>query len=420
MTDQLTASQAAARLGVRTETLYAYVSRGLIARQRGAHGSLFDVLEVERFALSRRRTPPPLRGAAPPAGSEGAPFGVIETDITLIDDDRLWFRGVPIEELAAAGAGHGFDAVVRWLFERTDEPRGDAGPLPPAPGADIAAGVVSALPDSAPTFSRLLAAIAALSAVDPERYDIGADAVQRMTVRIISGMTDALPLYGAVPAAGATLAERLWPRLTALPATPVRISVLDAVLTIMIDHDLAVSSLAARAAASARAHPYAVVAAGLGAMDSALHGTMSATVVRVLEGMDAGADPLSAVSAASRGIGAGLPGFGQALYPRGDPRATLLLRRLRDTGDSEAIAAAEAVESLAVVIRERTGLLPTIDAALAAVTVAWGMPPDAGETIFAIARSSGWCAHALDEYTRPPLRLRAIGRYVGPDPVVRT
>lgn len=58
--------------------------------------------------------------------------------------------------------------------------------------------------------------------------------------------------------------------------------VLDAALALLVDHDLAASTLAARVAASARAHPYAVVSAGLGALDGPLHGQASALVHRML------------------------------------------------------------------------------------------------------------------------------------------
>ena len=53
---RLTAAQVAARLGVKPETVYAYVSRGLLRRERDAHCSTFDSLEVEAFAARRRRT----------------------------------------------------------------------------------------------------------------------------------------------------------------------------------------------------------------------------------------------------------------------------------------------------------------------------------------------------------------------------
>lgn len=420
---QLTAAQAAVRLGVRTETLYAYVSRGLIARERDAHGSHFDPLEVERFARTRRRATSPSHGGARAAGADGSPLAVIDTDIALIEDGELWIRGVPIDELIAGpGEPPRFDGVVRWLFERTELPRLDLRPLRPGDG-DAAARVLSALPPESPAFSRLLAAVAALAADDPERYDLRPDTVARVAMRLVAGVVDALPARarpedgrvqdarpGVVP-----LAARLWPRLTSLPVTPERVRVLDAALVLLVDHDMAASTLAARAAASARAHPYAVVAAGFGALDSALHGAVSASVHTLLGAVRAGADPAAAIGTATRLGGLGIPGFGQPLYPDGDPRARVLLRVLRETGDRRAEAALEVAGEVIEVVRARTGLHPTVDLALATVALAWDMPADAGEIVFAVARSAGWCAHAQDEYGRAPLRLRPIGRYIGPD-----
>ena len=162
--------------------------------------------------------------------------------------------------------------------------------------------------------------LAMLAAADPERFDLRPDAVGRVAGRLIAGLVDALPVIGANPARDAAVARRLWARLTALPADEQRIRVLDTALILLIDHDMAVSTLAARAAASARAHPYAVVAAGVGALDSALHGAVSAAVHTMLREVQHGTDPAAAVASAARRSGAGIPGFGQPLYPGGDPR----------------------------------------------------------------------------------------------------
>ncbi|MBS1675735.1 MAG: citrate synthase, partial [Actinobacteria bacterium] len=394
--DLLTAAQTAARLGVRTETLYAYVSRGLITRQRGAHGSLFDPLEVERFARARRRSTSPSHGAAREAGADGRPLAVIDTDITLIEDGELWIRGVPIDELVTSAAPR-FDAVVRWLFARTGLPDPVGAPLE-GTGAAAARRVLAALPAGAGAFSRLLAAVAALAADDPERYDLRPDAVARVATRLVAGLVDALPLLdpssggpaSAPDAARGPIAVRLWPRLTALPATAARVRVLDAALVLLVDHDMAASTLAARAAASARAHPYAVVAAGFGALDSALHGAVSAAAHTMLRQVQDGADPAGAVATATRLSGAGVPGFGHPLYPEGDPRARLLLQLIRETADPAAASALETAHRIVDVVHARTGLHPTIDLALAVMVCAWGMPADAGETVFAVARSAGW------------------------------
>jgi citrate synthase len=46
------------------------------------------------------------------------------------------------------------------------------------------------------------------------------------------------------------------------------------------------------------------------------------------------------------------------------------------------------------------------------------MPVDAGEAIFAIARTAGWIAHSLEEYSDRPSRFRPSGLYAGQKPIV--
>jgi citrate synthase len=57
-----------------------------------------------------------------------------------------------------------------------------------------------------------------------------------------------------------------------------------------------------------------------------------------------------------------------------------------------------------------------VDLALAVLTVAHGMPAEAGEAVFAVARTAGWIAHAMEEYGERPLRMRPVGAYDGPPP----
>jgi citrate synthase len=59
---------------------------------------------------------------------------------------------------------------------------------------------------------------------------------------------------------------------------------------------------------------------------------------------------------------------------------------------------------------------PTIDVAIAALMHQYGLRPDAGEAIFAVARTVGWIAHAMEEYREPALRFRPVGVYLGPRP----
>jgi citrate synthase len=409
---RLSSREAADRLGVRLETVYAYVSRGLLTSRRAAtgRGSTFDRDEVEALlARDRRGGSAQPGGPSRPAGWRGP---TVDTDITLIEDARLFFRGVEAVALARAG---GFERAAQWLWTgATGRSRFQPSPEPLA----AARAAVAALPPTADLVSRLRVAVAAASSADPLRYDTRGAAVLATAAALLATMVEALPRTdgGAADAADVPdragedppLAARLWARLTPRAPTKGLLRALDAALVVLVDHDLAVSTVAARTAASARAHPYAVVSTGLSAMEGPLHGAASTLAYDVL-GECLEGDPRLVVAEHLR-AGRALPGFGHGLYPEGDPRASLLLELLGK--DLAAAAVVGAVQRLTAA----SGLQPNIDLALAALAHAAGMPRDAGEVVFSLARSVGWVAHALEEYDETPLRFRGQGHYRGPRP----
>jgi citrate synthase len=186
-------------------------------------------------------------------------------------------------------------------------------------------------------------------------------------------------------------------------------------------------------AASVRADPYAVASAGLAVVSGTLHGGASLGIEALLAeidrpdraaGVGGGQRPVRtpgggerlrdravAVVGARLRRGERLRGFGHRLYPDGDPRAGVLLDRLRAAAaESPRLAAVEALLEAAA----RRGLPePNVDLALAALAHVAAMTRGAAEAIFAVARTAGWIAHALEEYERnTPIRPRAV--YTGP------
>lgn len=398
---RLTTAQAAARLGVKPSTLYAYVSRGLVTSVRGDDGgSTFDALEIEELSGSRRRD-------AAPAAPSGRPLMVIDSDLTLLRDDRLFFRGVPAEELVQRA---GFEQAAEMLW-------GASGTAPFAAPASLRARVRRAtapLGDARPV-TRLQAGVLVAGADDPFRDDLSPDQVHAAGRRIAAAMVEAIGAphgddRAAEPGADRRIAAGAWRRLADREPEPGDLDLVDAALVLGMDHDLAVSTLAARAAASARAHPYAAVGAALAAFDSALHGAASAAAEHLLREAMAGdaAESISHALAARHGI----PGFGHAVYRRRDPRAELLLARMARLPAYR--APLRAAERLAAVVASRLDRPANVDLALAVLAVGAGFPPGGAQALFALARSAGWIAHAADEYRQAPLRLRAESRYVGP------
>ncbi|MEU6973238.1 citrate synthase [Kitasatospora aureofaciens] len=426
MAERLTTQQVAEQLGVKVETVYAYASRGQLSSERapGGKGSTFDAREVAELAARGRRAPlrPPGQASAgePPAAGRSAadpwttaawPGGpvTVRTGLTLIENGRLHYRGRDAVQLAAE---HGFEAAVAWLWGLgTDAPVSLR--VPPAT-AEALTRAAAALPDGIRLPDRLRISATVAAALDPLRFDLREQTVLAAGAALIAGMVEALPRTAPDPGPDATLAARLWSRLATAAPTPEALACLDRALVLLLDHELAVSTVAARVAASARAHPYAVVSAGLGATDGPLHGAASPLAHRMLaEVLADGAVP---VVADYLRTGRAIPGLGHRLYPDGDPRAVALLDAVARLDGGAAVVRAVAEVEAAAGPAGRPALRANVDLALAAMALAAGLPAEAGEVVFAVARTPGWLAHAVEEYREEPLRMRARASYTGPRP----
>lgn len=406
MDRELSTRDVADRLGVKPETVYAYVSRGLLTSRRSSagRGSVFDVKEVE--AVARRHG-----GRRSASGSSGDAAGMtVRTGITLIESDRYYYRGVDAVTLARR---HRFEDVADWLW--TGVPTHDTQFVTSHAALTAARNAVAALPPGRGLLDVLRVATVAASVAAPLRFDLTPETVHATARSLIATLVSAIPPHGpdgATRSDDAHVAARLWHRLAPGRSDPAALRCLEAALVLLIDHDLAASTFAARVAASARANPYAVVSAALGALEGPLHGAASSQAHRMLtQALDGGA---ATVVAEHLREGRRIPGLGHRLYPREDPRAELLLEILAGWQDAE--AAVQMARDIAATAAAHAPLYPNIDMALAVLSVSAGMPPDAGECIFAIARTVGWIAHALEEYDERPLRMRPSGQYTGPKP----
>jgi citrate synthase len=393
MGQELTAAEAAARLGVKRETLYAYVSRGLVHRHMAMDGrtSLFDSDEVDALRSGRRKSP------------EGELDTVISTGLTNVTDGSLRIRGEDVVALVRKGAS--YEEIVALLWGTNDVPwTVDASTL-----AAVRAGQ-EILASGATPFDRLRLTTSVVSAADPLRFDLDPGSVRRAGGQLIAAMILGLPLQASVSPSSTRLSDQLWPRLTAKRATQPRRHALNAAMALLVDHGLAASTLAARVAASVRGDPYSVVTAGLGAVGGPLHGAASGNVHALLSSA-ASKEPATAVGESYRRLATNV-GFGHKVYTSEDPRYSCLMGVVSNAWATDArLATVHAVRDL---INERTDAIPNIDMALGALTWLAGMEANAGEAIFAIARTAGWLAHGVEEYNEAPLRFRPRARYTGP------
>jgi len=379
----ITTTEAAQRLGVKRATLYAYVSRGLLRRERrpGQQESLFDRPQIDAMASATR---PP--GSPQPV----LRFRSIATSVSSQVDGDLLYRGRPLQDVVALGSLDDAAAIVLGSSVPQQVPR-----LSQVAGVDLSA---------LPLERRMPVAIQLVAAADPFASDTDPEQVR----------TAAMPTLGAaltLVSGAAASPDLVTTDLTALtlaalggsPDARDDVELLRVLLVALLDHGLTASTVAARVAASTRAGLHDCLSAAYAAMPGPLHGAAPVAAHALL--VD-GVDPTVLVgrSLRERGERGGIAGFGHFLYPDGDPRADVVLEALWRRRGTEPLR--RRVGALTALVAERTGGLPNIDLASAAVLHALGLPAESGEVVFQVARSVGVAAHVVEEYAEEPLRWR--------------
>jgi citrate synthase len=393
LTDYLSAAEAAKRLGVSRQTLYAYVSRGLLRAHDGAdpRRRRYAAEAVTRLANERRRGRRP-KEVAKATLDWGLP--VMESSITLIQGGRLFYRGADAVALAREASVEDVAALL-WRL-----PAGTAFGVSPPGTPDIMAALTSHYADVARDEALLPLFAAATSddgtafwQQDPRRLAEGCGALVRALLSCVAHVQPGTgPLHRQ-------LAEA-W-RLNAAGADLVRKA-----LVLCADHELNASSFTARCVASTGASLRAAVIGGLAALSGGRHGGMTARIESLWRSLDGGSPPeqLRRRLAADEA----LPGFGHPLYPEGDTRAAVIL--------ASVLPRFPRARVLVSAVEDLTGLAPNIDFALVTLRRFLKLPEGAAYGLFALGRSVGWIAHAIEQReTGQLIRPRAV--YVGPIPV---
>ena len=380
----LTAEEAIASLGVSRQTLYAYVSRsriGAVAAPDDPRRSLYDAADVRRLA-ERNRSGRSRRAVAASTISWGEP--ILASAITRIEGGRLEYRG---QDAVALSDTATLEQVAALLWQVDALPRLRSAAAGRAwPRARAAAGAAE----------RCIVAAADLAMAG------------RWTGRVQSVLPDAVRVldriaWAASGAPGPSVGSSPMPvheRLaSAWGARPKATDLIRRALVLTADHELNASTYAMRVVASTRAPLGACILAGLAALVGPLHGGMTNEVRAMLADPAVTADPAGAV-AIRLARGERIPGFGHPLYPDGDPRAASLLARLPPRPEAQHLV--DAMQAM-------TGIAPNIDFALLALEQRLRLPNGAAFALFAVGRTVGWIAHALEQWRDGTLiRPRAV------------
>ena len=377
--DWISAEEAMDRLGVRPQTLYAYVSRGRIEARPDAadpRRSRYRLADVGGLAERKKRG---RKASEVAAGAIAWGEPVLASAITTVAGGRLFYRGRDAVQLAGTAS---LESVARLL-------RGGHG-----------AALKSAPPTA--TFAdqslreRLFNALSARAGIDPPARGRAALALAVEAVGLLDLVADA--------AAGGPGEGPIHERLARAWGRPDSADFIRRQLVLLADHELNASTFAARVTASTGASLAASALSGLCALSGPLHGGMASRVINLVEeARRIGAEATVAGRIARAGP---TPGFGHPLYPDGDPRAAALLA---------AFEPPEEYAALQTAVETMTGEAANVDFAVTALSARFGLPPDAPFALFAVARTAGWLAHAVEQVQTGTL-IRPRARYIGEAP----
>ena len=395
--DYLSRAEALAVLGVKRQTLYSYVSRGYIRRVLQPDGRTSYYLREDIDRVKARSV---ARSGHGPAAAGAVHWGepVILTGITEITEEGPRYRDRLALDLARER--HSFETVAEYLWSG-DWPgtpalwQTEAAP----PGLRDALATLRRQQDDVHILQLLAQAILSLGLAEDRvakrARPQGTVTAARRLIHVMAGVhgflgprRDYCPLNPGEPIAAGLL------RIMGRPPDSATIAALDAAFVLIADHELSPSTFAARIAASVGASLHSCIGAAFNVYRGSVIGFLCDDLERMFE-PDAALDVVLRRIEASLVSARTLRGFNHPLYPHGDPRTMMLIELARGVARRRKIAPTmlEAIEHIALKFRASPGL----ELGLVALAHASGLPRQAASGLFALARTAGWVAHAIEQ-----------------------
>lgn len=404
--DYMSSAEALAVLSVKPQTLYSYVSRGMIRRITiDGKTCLYNNEDIRRLrARSIARS-----GHGAVAGGAlqwGEP--VLVTGITEITSNGPRYRAHFASELARSG--YNFESVAEYLWTGDEIDPSTRWRFDPSIAriAPQLAALAGAYPEIHPR--QLLTEIVLLRGVEHNHDQETVDRPPSMASAraLVQALCTAFGFFGAQkrfipPQENESVAGYIL-RAFGIDASPAKLQALNATMILLADHEFSPATFAARIAASSLVDLHSCVGAALQVLFGSALGLRCDRIEQALQSTTSLSDPDLNVDRAD-----GAPiGFGHPLYvENGDPRAKEILEIAFSLTD-HASASQEALETLRS-IDNHQGVV-SLDAALVVLCRALGLTGRVAGGLLAISRSAGWIAHINEQYDQD-FMIRPRGKF---------
>ena len=187
---------------------------------------------------------------------------------------------------------------------------------------------------------------------------------------------------------------------------------LDLAFVLHAEHGMNASTFSARVTISTLSDVYSAITSAIGTLKGPLHGGANEGVIHMLEeiGDEKNVDAYIEKKLAAKEK---IMGIGHRVYKTLDPRAphlqAMAVKLSEKLGEPKWIRMSEQIAEL---MKQKKNLNANVDFYSATVYYSLGIPTDLFTPVFAVARTSGWCAHVLEQLEDNRL-YRPLSEYVG-------
>ena len=281
--------------------------------------------------------------------------------------------------------------------------------------------VLTNLPKDCPPMHAIRTGVSALGCYDTTADDDNMDAQRRKALRLIAQIPvitayfhrsrQGLPLVAPDSTLGEA-ANFLWMIDGEKPSVE-KESTIDMCYVLHADHGMNASTFSARVTIATLSDMYSAVTTAIGTLKGPLHGGANEGVIKMLKEIGS-LDQVDAYVADCLAQKRKIMGIGHRVYKVLDPRAPHLKGMAQilssKLGDPKWI---QMSERIAEIMLTEKNLHANVDFYSATVYYSLGIPTDLFTPIFAIARTSGWTAHVLEQLADNRL-IRPQSVYTGP------
>ncbi|MDF1657882.1 MAG: citrate synthase family protein [Verrucomicrobiales bacterium] len=379
-------------LDIKPATLYSYVSRGLIEKEkRGRKKTRYltaDILRLKRKSEARSGHGP----VAAEAMNWGQP--VIQTSVSCIQDGMLTYRGVSPLEIVKEERSFEFASELLWTGKQPEtDPQWSADSISTFLPCEF-------LPDDVPFPTTVAMLLPYVAARDPDRHLRSQEAELGRARHLIQMIAASVALPESPSLVRESIQQqsvsRILEKALGLPEQKVHRAI-DTALILCAEHELNASTFAARIAASTGADLYSGLSSAIGAYSGPKHGQAVVRILALLGEINQHGNA-SDVAKAHLERGELIPGFGHKLYANGDPRFQPIMEAaLSVNPESDDLAH---LCNLVEFMDQASDFKPSMDMGLAMLVSAMELSKKKATSLFLIGRLAGWVAHILEQRKR--------------------